>query len=283
MMENISEIGLKFIQTLSNELNSGKLDLPTFPEVAIKIKKALEDPDVSAEQVARIVSAEPVLSARLLKVANSAALNRAGVQINDVHAAITRLGLNMVHNTAVSIAMEQMALSNAKGNLRSYMETLWHSSVHVASLSYVIAKKQTGINPDEAMLAGLLHNIGKIYIVTRIEEKFPDLFNDTDVLEELMQQWHSGVGSTILGAWNFSEVLTTAVSEHDDVDRIHFGPPDLADVVLVANLYSNLDKPGKDWTTISAIERLNLTPETAKEVLDESMEEVQSVKQALGC
>ncbi|HID82822.1 MAG TPA: HDOD domain-containing protein [Chromatiales bacterium] len=282
-MENISEIGLKFIQTLSYELNSGKLDLPTFPDVAMKIKKALEDPDVSAEQVARVVSAEPVLSARLLKVANSAALNRAGVQINDIHTAITRLGFDMVHNTAVSIAMEQMVLSNAVGSLRHYLEEVWRNSVHVAALSYVIAKKQTSINPDEAMLVGLLHSIGKIYIVTRIEEKFPELFNDADALEEIMQQWHSGVGSTILGAWNFSEALTTAVDEHNDVDRTHFGPPDLADIVLVANLYSNLDKPGQDWTTITAIERLNLTPETAKKVLDESMEEVQSVKQALGC
>lgn len=283
MMENISEIGLKFIQTLGYELNSGKLKLPAFPDVALKVKEALDAPDVSAEQVAKVVSAEPVLSARLLRVANSAAMNRAGIEISDIRTAITRLGFDMVHNTAVSIAMEQLALSNVDKRLRPWMQALWHDSINVAALSFVIAKKQTSLNPDEAMLAGLLHNIGKIYIVTRIEEKFPELFEDAGTLEQIMQQWHTGVGSTILGAWNFSESLTKAIEEHDDTGREHFGPPDLADVIMVANLYSDLDKPGQDWTEISAIKRLDLTPLTAKQVLNESMEEVQSIKQALGC
>lgn len=282
-MENISEIGFEFIKTLGWELNNGKLELPAFPDVALRIKKVLEDPDVSAEQVALVVGSEPILSARLLKVANSAMLNTAGVQINDIRTAITRLGFNMVHNTAVSIAMEQIIVSEtASSTLREALEDLWRGSLRVAALSYVIAKKQTSIKPDEAMLAGLLHDIGKIYIWTRVETKFPELFQEKETLEDIIQQWYTGVGSTILRAWDFSESVSTAVDEQENIDRTHFGSPDLADVVLVANLYANLDKPGQDWTKISAIERLNLSPETVSPILDESMDEVQSVMQALG-
>ena len=282
-MGDLSDIGLKFIQKLGAELNSGKLELPAFPDVALRVRNALEEPDVSADTVARIVSSEPVLTARLLKLANSAMMNPAGIQINDVRTTITRLGFDVVRNSAVSIEMEQLALSESVQHLKDEMKAVWNHSVNVAAMSYVIAKKQTSINPDEAMMVGLLHNIGKIYILTRFENNFPEIAHEQpELMHDLLEKWHSGVGSTILDAWNFSKEISTAVDEYTDAERSHYGPPDLADVVLVANLYDNLSQPGIKLTRVSAIERLHLSPESARQVLAESSDEVNSIMQALG-
>ncbi len=286
-MENVNEAvnsGFEFVSNLCEELNKGTLDLPAFPDVALRIKKALQDPEISADQVVRVVGSDPVFSARLLKVANSAMMNHSGVQIKDLHIAIMRLGFNMAYNIAVSIAVEQVMNSSTVDKLRPYFVDLWHHSVQVAAYSYVFADRLTTINPDEAMLAGLLHDIGKFYILTKCE-KYPGLFDEPGNLDMIMQEWHTAVGRSILDNWNFSEELAMAADDHETLDRMHCGDADLTDVVMLANLFShqgNTDQlPNLDWEAIPAIKRLRLTAETAFEIMDESEEEMHSIIQAL--
>jgi len=286
-MENVNEVvdsGFEFVLNLCAELNEGRLNLPAFPDVAVRIKKALQDPDISAEQVVRVVGSDPVFSARLLRVANSAMMNRSGVQVNDLRIAIMRLGFNMAYNIAVSIAAEQIMNSGTVDKLRPYLEDLWHHSVQVAAYSYVIADRLTTINPDEAMLAGLLHDIGKFYILTK-SEKYPDLFNEPETMDAIIRDWHTAVGRSILDDWNFSEEIASAADDHETLDRMHFGAADLTDVVMLANLLSrqgrNDQLPDLDWEAIPAIKRLQLTAETTFEIMEESGEELQSIIQAL--
>ena len=240
-MENVDEAvnhGFEFVASLCAELDENTLDLPAFPDVALRVKQALADPDISAEQIARVVGSDPVFSARLLKVANSAMLNSAGAQIKDLRLAIMRLGFNMAYNIAVSIAVEQVMNSATVDKLHPYFEDLWHHSVQVAAYSYVIANKQTRINPDEAMLAGLLHDIGKYYILTR-SEHFPQLFDHPQTLDAIIRDRHTAIGRSILEAWNFREEVAHSADEHESLDRAHVGPADLTDVVMVANLFSH--------------------------------------------
>lgn len=286
-MENVDEAvdpGFEFVASLCAELDENALDLPAFPDVALRVKKALADPDISAEQIARVVGSDPVFSARLLKVANSAMLNAAGAQIKDLRLAIMRLGFNMAYNIAVSIAVEQVMNASTVDKLHPYFVDLWHHSVQVAAYSYVIADKMTKINPDEAMLAGLLHDIGKYYILTRIE-KFPQLFDEPEALESIVRDWHTAVGRSILDAWNFSEEIAVSADEHECLDRAHFGPADLTDVVIVANLFShrqNLDQISDlNPKAIPALDRLGLTAETAFDVIEDSQQEMQSIINAL--
>lgn len=282
-MGEITNIGLKFIQKFSADLNSGKLELPAFPDIAQRVKNALDADNVSADNIAGIVNSEPVLTARLLKVANSAMMNPVGIEINDVRSAITRLGFDMVYNTAVSIALEQLTLSDSIQHFKAEMKAVWKHSVNIAAMSYVIAKKQTSINPDKAMMVGLLHNIGKVYILTRLEHDFTEIVHEQPhVVQDLLTQWHNGVGSSILEAWNFSKEISTAVNEYVETERKHFGDPDLADIVLVANLLDNIEETDVDLTTIPAIERLGLSPEVTLVIIEESAEKVQSIMLALG-
>ena len=287
-MENAEDAvnyGFEFVARLAAELDENTLDLPAFPDIAIRVKQALSDPEISADKIARIVGSDPVFSARMLKVANSALLNSAGVQITDLRLAIMRLGFNTAYNIAVTIAVEQVMKTGKDDRLHAYLKDLWHHSVTVAAYSYVIAHKLTVINPDEAMLAGLLHDIGKYYILTKTED-FPQLFDDPETLDAILRDWHTAVGHSILVAWNFSEEVADSANDHESLDRGHVGQADMTDVVLVANLFSQYKGIEQlfqiDWQGIPALHRLNLTVDTAFDVIQDSQEEMQSIINALG-
>lgn len=300
-MSDANAIGFEFIQTLSDELSKGQVKLPAFPDAAMRIKAALEDPDMSTQQIAKLVVSDPVFSARLLKVANSAALNVSGNQIKDIPTAITRMGFKMAHSIAVSIAMDQVMNAPANPALASEFQRLWQHSVTVAALCFIICKKQSRhpnlrqnrINPDEAMLAGLMHDIGKTYILNRAEN-YPELIDDPQALEQVMFDWHTGIGSAIIENWEFDEAMMNVADEHELHDREPFTAghaTDLTDVVLTANLMAHLLEEGGEaneeehlaaWLEIPAFERLGLDAAAISEITDSSREEIDSIISALG-
>jgi putative nucleotidyltransferase with HDIG domain len=283
-MSTGQDAAFAFVKELGDELTRGEFDLPPFPDIAIRVRDALNNPDVGSNDVARIVLAEPALTARLLRMANSALLRRGSTEITDVKAAINRLGFEMVRNAAVSLAMDK-SFGAPKGSvLRSHVDKTRKHCIDVCALAYVLAKRQSSIAADEAMLVGLLHDIGKFYILSRIEA-FPDLFSEEQTLHELLQQWHTGVGRAIVEAWEFPEQIAEAVDEHELLDREHFGPADLTDIVSVANLLAHMDEPQYaervDPSQIPACQRLNVDTDTIQELLQESEAEVRSMAQAL--
>lgn len=280
----MNDIAFEFVQQLSTELSTGNLKLPVFPDVAVRVKQALESDDVSADKVAKVVGSDPVLTARLLKVANSNFANRSGAQIKDLRTAVARLGYDLAYSTAVSIAVEQIMDSKSVDTIRDQLKALWQHSVSVSAIAYVIAKNHTNVNPDEAMLAGLLHDIGKYYIYTRASDH-PELFDNPESIEELQKSWHTGIGHAILEAWHFSDDIANTASDHDDLQRVHLGKPDVTDVIITANLCAYWEQLGDDfdWSKVTASQRLNLDHAAIQAILEASGEEIQSIMQALGC
>jgi len=277
--------GLVFITDLANDLNKGTLHLPAFPDVTLRIKAALEDEDVTADKVAKLVSSDPVFSGRILKLANSVMVNGAGVKINDIRTAITRMGFKMAYNSAIAIAAEQLKSANTPTHIAPHLEECWHHSVQVAAYSYVIAKKQTRINPDTALLAGLLHDIGKYYIFSRAEH-YPELIDTPETLMTIVSEWHTGIGRGILEFWDLSEELCAVTDEHEEVNR-QSDEVDLTDIVMTANLFSHRDDketaPDIHWDDIPAFRRLNLCEESALEIMQESEEDIRSIISTLEC
>src|ERR1700730_4566817 len=127
------------------------------------------------EQAVGVVGSEPALPARLMQIANSAALNFTGKPINDLRTAINRMGHNMVRSAAIAFAMSQLKKVDSLKGLEKPLDDLWKSSAAVASMSHAVAKRYSKVNPDTGMLAGLLHGIGKLYILTR-SAQHPGLF-----------------------------------------------------------------------------------------------------------
>ena len=275
-----------FVRQLAQDLSDGSFELPAFPDVALRVREALNDPQVSVDKIARIVLSEPVLSARLLRIANSAMMRRGSLEVTDVRMAISRLGFEMVRNTAVSLAVDSAFRAPAHGPVRRQIENTRRHSVRVAVLSYILAKRLAdSVKPDEAMLTGLLHAIGRFYILMRADA-FPELFDHPDVLQGLLQDWHPGVGRAIVEAWGFPEPIAVAVDEHEVLDREHPGRADVADVVLVANLLASRDEAGQvtlpEMASIPACVKLKIDEQLGMRVLAESEEEILSMSQALG-
>jgi len=280
-----SQVAFDFVRTLAAELSRGNVDLPSFPEIAIRVRRVLSDPKSSVEQVVRVVGSEPALAGRLLRIANSASLNRSGRTVTDLRTAINRLGYNMVRSASMSFSMAQIRKSNKLAGLEHHLTDLWERSTAVAAFAYVLARKCTKVNPDEAMLTGMMHGIGKLYVLTRVVDH-PELFASNTMLNQIISEWHPSIGKAILENWDFSEAMAQAVGDQTDFSRTEEGPPDLSDVVAVAILMAShtADAPGLELVLadIGAAQRLGLNGAKTLEVMTESAAEVAALSQALG-
>ncbi|HEX6636811.1 MAG TPA: HDOD domain-containing protein, partial [Steroidobacteraceae bacterium] len=147
----VAEAG-RLVQSLIVELAGEKIDLPSFPEVAARARKALANEFVEIEDVVRIISAEPALAARLLQLANSAALNASGKRIADLRQALSRIGFNMARSATIAFAMSQLRRAEAYRGLERPLDELWQASANVAAVSHVVAKRFTRVNQDTALL-----------------------------------------------------------------------------------------------------------------------------------
>lgn len=274
-----------FVQMLAGELSSGKIDMPSFPDIAARVRKVLSDEFVSSKQVVKVVGTEPALAGKLMMIANSVAMNPNGARITDLNTAITRIGLNMVRSASLAFAMEQIRKSEGFVSLRAPMNALWERSVLVAALSFVVAKRLTALNADTAMLAGLMHGMGKLYILTRAT-KHPGLFKDMSVYNQIVRDWHSSIAKAILENWEINDEIVSAVESFEDLDRDHKGASDLTDVLTVSNLLASFhDVPDSIELNIQGVKactRIGLTKDVAMKVLKESAEEVASLRAALG-
>ena len=272
-----------FVQGLAAELNQGKLRLPSFPDAVIRIRKALEDENCTTERLARIAASDQVLAGRLLHLANSALLQRGGDRATDLRTAIQRLGFAMVRNAAISVAMDQMLHAGDLGPAVHVIKDLWRASTRVAALSYVVAKRTKHISPDEAFLAGLLHNVGKLYILIRAAQR-AELFEDAEEQRAALDGWHNIIGRLIIEHWGFSEAQAAAAEGYLDLDR-KAAEADVTDVVQVATLLDGMstqhDMPAMSLDDVRSCKRLGLRQEQANALIRESNEEIRALADAL--
>lgn len=269
----------KLLDKLLTDLEKDKLVLPTLPEVALRVRETLEDENSGMSDAARVITSDAALSARLIQIANSPLL-RAARTIESVEAAVTRMGADMTRNLVTSIAMEQMFQATSDVTDKR-LRDLWEHSTQVAALSHALASQFTKLKPDQALLAGLVHDIGALPIIT-IAEDIPELLADTALLDNIISKAHTTIGEAILQKWNFSPELIAVAAEHEDIHRDHAGPADYVDVVVIANLESYLGSQHQhasaDLSTVPAFAKLGLEPEI--NVLD--VEGVAETKAALG-
>jgi HD-like signal output (HDOD) protein len=278
-------LAFAFVQALAAELSKGKVDLPSFPDIALRVRQILADENVSQEKVVRVVGSEPALAARLMQIANSAALNYSGRTITELRTAIARMGFNMVRSAAIAFAMSQLKKVDALKGLEKPLDDLWKRSAAVAAMSHAVARRFSKVNPDTAMLAGLLHGIGQLYILTR-SNQHPGLFADQASYQAIVRDWHSSVAKALLENWEMTDEIVTAVSEFEDFERENPGPVDLTDVLTVGYLLASFKEHPEsielNMHDVAACKRMEIDRASYEKLIDESESEIDALRQALG-
>jgi len=274
-----TELVSQLLKDLTDDLESGKLILPSMPEIAFKVREVVDAPDATSKQLTELINQDAALATKLIQLANSPLL-RGSKQIDSVNMAITRMGNSMVKNCVQSLIVKQLFKPSTETSKKLFQEFMVHSA-EVAALSFTLAKLAK-VKPDEALLAGLVHDIGALPIIKRAEE-IPELINDELLLSTVISELHTVFGKALLTHWEFPEDITNAVFEHENLTR-ESETADLTDVVIVANLqsYSDTNHPHSliDWSTVPSFSKLGLTSdESIFEELDE--ESINSISLAL--
>ena len=276
---------LSLVRKLADDLSKGDIELPSFPDVVMRIRQALEDENNSTDDIVRLIGAEPVLAARLISIANSAALRPSGDPITDLNTTVNRLGRVMVRTSAMSFAMAQMREAKTLSEVKVHLDALWQQCAHVAALCYVLAKKYTRLNADEAMFVGLVHCIGQMYILSCAQD-FPTLFNDENGLTDILNDWEAPIGSSIIESWGLAERIASAVRDYKDTSRDHDDSVDYTDILIVAYVLYQFVTASDDTefvlNDIPASQRLNLAAADMIKVLTESENQIRSLQRALG-
>jgi len=259
----MAELANQIRQDLLEAIESDKLVLPTLPEVALRVREVAENPNSSIQQLTNTISNDAALSARIIRVCNSPLL-RGSRSINDLNSAVNRLGMVYTANLATGLAMEQMFQATTE-MIDRRMRDVWKHSTEVAGISHVLAQHFTKLRADQATLAGLIHQIGVLPILTYIEEN--DVQIASTALDSLTEELGPRIGTHILKRWDFAAELISIPEECINFRR-EAPQADYADVVMVAKLQSlagsNHSYTQLDWTQISAFARLGLDPDMSE-------------------
>ncbi|MFT5691808.1 MAG: HD-like signal output (HDOD) protein [Oceanicoccus sp.] len=281
--QNSGDDGSSLLYEFEQELNSGRFVLPSLPEVAFRIRELIDKPDFHMMDLAKLVNTDAAIAAKLIKAGNSV-MYRGVNRCDDTLAAIARLGLITTKQLVTSFAV--LALFNTKSTVfRDRMEKSWRLSMITSSYSYILAKHLPGFNEEEALLAGLIHNIGEVVLLA-YAERFSDLANNENQLDLVINNLRGRLGEMVLSEWGFSQELVTVGKESrnwdrgaDTVDELQF---DYCDLVQVAMLYgckedSEFSAALPQIDSVPAYNKLKkrqISPEQVAIIIDEAQEQI---------
>jgi HD-like signal output (HDOD) protein len=279
----------EFTRVIAAELAGERIELPSFPEVALRVRKALSDEHVSIDDVVRIVSVEPSLAVRLLQLANSVALNPGAQRVTTLRTAISRIGFNLARSATIAFAMSQMRRAESWRGLEVRFRELWDASAQLAAMSHAVARRFTDIDADQALLAGMLHAVGKLFVLTRLS-RFPALLADARLYKEIENVWHARAARALLMNWDLGPEIIDAACDFDGAANGATRPvtalATLGDVLFAASHLAQVRELGElaepAWLMAPAFQRLRLDAHGCAEVLDASAAEVASLRAALG-
>lgn len=222
------------LEDIAKEL-SGEVVFPTYFDAVLRLRKILQDPEQSIAEIARAVSVEPLISAKLLHLANSVAFNPEGREVVDLKSAIMRLGLNAVRTAALSIVMTQLLRARGMADYAELTHGLWEHSIKTSAAARIIARTVPRLNADEAMLAGLIHDLGAFYMLYRATQ-YDELRHRPDSIKYLIIQWHESIGVSLLNALGIPEEIVEATIDHDRLRPPPSPIRNLQDTIYVANM-----------------------------------------------
>lgn len=212
-----------------------QLQLPSLPEVVLAIRDAVQDDRKGVTHIARLLQMDPILSARVLKIANSP-LYHTGAPLTDIKLAVVRLGLSVTRNLVTCLVMHNLFEVNSSA-MRQRIRELWQHSSRVAAIAQALARTQRGLSPEKALMAGLLHDIGVLPILV-----YADQFAGTElvgsVLDDAIATLRAELGNAALASWQMDADIVEVPLLVEQYRRDHAGEADYADLVIVAHIHS---------------------------------------------
>lgn len=272
----------QFVSALAKELSAGRVELPSFPEAAARVQQVLSDESVTSERIARVISADAGLTARVLTMANSTLLHRGTTPVTNLQSAVTRIGYENIRTAALAYATAQLRRAPELMPIRADLERCWQEGIRVAALAAAMAHESRCGRTDEAMLAGLLHNIGKVYLFARA----PRGAQGSSLDEAALRPWYPSIGQALIENWKLPDEIAVAVGGQLEVDRRHEGPADLHDLLILAvqvatRVQDNSADDG-ELAKLPATVALGLSDSALVRIMLESQTELEMLHAALG-
>jgi HD-like signal output (HDOD) protein len=274
----------QLLKRIITALKSGTLELPSLPDIALDVRVAANQDNLNIEDLARLVQQDPGLSAYLLKVSISSYYKRRHAT-NNLGSALRRLGLNATRDLTASYALKTLFCINS-AQIKRRLREIWQRSVYTAALAHVMAR-HCGFDPDRALLAGLLQDIGALPILANLKE-YPALLDDQVAIDDLLNNYTGKISALVLNHWQFDHELVAVGLERGNWLRDKPGPADLADLVLVARYHSYLGEPSHktlpQLSTLPAFQKLKLGeigPQQGLAFLREAQQEIDELRSAL--
>lgn len=266
------------LRKISQSIEDNSLVLPRVPEVVKKIDAVMQNSRTSMKEIGEIIKYEASISARILQIANSP-LVRGNTKITSLQNAITRIGLEMVRNLVLCMGLRDSYSVN-RYILRKKMKEIWDNNTAIAMYAYFLAR-HFGMNADFAMMAGMLHSIGKLPIINYASEH-DDILEDPRLLEYLINTLHKPLGIKILRQWEFQEDLISIIENYDEYKVTRTGELDYLDIIIVAYCYLNDTKENPlDWYAVKALRKMGITRDELERILHPVRGEVSEVAMIL--
>jgi HD-like signal output (HDOD) protein len=269
----------KIVAEVIAALEDDKLDLPTLPDMAIRIRESLENPNVPVEKLIHILSTDPVVTIHIIRAANSSAFHN-GSKVDNLRDAVSRLGYRLLYSMVMNITLNK--LFRAKNLLIDRaLRKLWQHSREVAANCYVLAEQKKHLSPEVAMLVGLVHDIGALPLYLYADRLGSRL--DQATLETLISDYAAIIGPKLLRSWNFPDLLVYIVAAHDNPIRINDPiTTDYADVLTMANLQIQGTGNAVVWRNVCAAERLGYYPSDCRNLFSNHADQIIVIKGMLG-
>ncbi len=285
---DIGQSETQLAAAIYKDLTDDRLTLPSLPDVAIRVGRALEDESSNAKSIARIIETDPSITAKIVKAANSAYYG-GYAPVDNTPDAVVRLGMKVTHNLVLAYTLRDLFKAKSK-ILQRHMQQLWQHSTRVAAISYMLVRKVRELrrlNADEAMLQGLLHDIGVAAILNQAAH-YPTLADSDEAIDYAIHNLRGVVGGAIMEAWRFPDEFVITAIEAETWERDTESEADFCDLIQVAQLHSYIGtERARDLpllTEIPALQRLGigeLTPHQSLGILEAAEEQIQQTQSLL--
>ncbi len=230
---------LDALKTIAAQASRGELAFPANVEASIRLQQALQDPDCHADLATRLIQADPLLAARTVAIANSVAYNRSGTEISSVRSAVQRLGVRTLQSLVAAVIVRQIGSRQADPALQAKVNLLWQHTAHVAALAMVIARRVTHVDPDTALFAGIVHEVGAFYLLSRAAE-FPGILDGEP--EDWIGHGELDIGRAVLDRLMVPEPVMGAIAAMWGGMRA-LPPENLGDTLLLADDLAPVPSP----------------------------------------